>query len=217
MKPVHYYLLLTGLTLSPGINATELPVYNGPDFIATQQIQEPGNENSQGTVYFSKAGSRMEFDTPIGKTMAGFDFAKGKCWFASVSQKIYMEGKVDMKTGDCDADLNMGPPGEETVVGGLMASEPCEGYSNKQKLGNKTLAGRDTEEWQCADPRIGQAKHWFDTKLKLVIREETPYSRDELTSFQFKKVDPAIFASPKGFKRVNKNEFMQALMSAVPR
>ena len=214
MKPLNTTFVMFCLAITQSSVAAGLQPYTGPDFVATQQTSDQSAEPSKGTVYFSKAGNRVEFDTPIGKTMAGADFNTGKCWFASAGQKIYMEGDIDKKTGDCSADLNMGPPGGE-IVGGLMANEPCEGFASKKKMGNKNAAGRTTEQWGCRDPRAGEAMHWYDAKLKLVVKEETPYTKDELINIRFKKVDPGLFKTPKGFKRVDKNQFMQALMSAA--
>lgn len=217
MKQLSILLIPACLAMNQTSLAAPPTPYDGPDFIATQQTLDQGSEPTKGTVYFSKAGNRIEFDTPIGKTIAGADFSKNKCWFASTGQKIYMEGSFDKTTGDCDASLNMGPPGAEVTVGGLMAPQPCEGFSNKQKLGNKQLNGRSVEQWGCKDANSGRAMHWYDPKLKLVVGEETPYTKEQLTDIKFKKVDPGLFVVPKGFKRVNKSQFMQALMSSSMR
>jgi len=217
MKNLNLIFTVLCLGVTSSIQAANPGPYGGPDFIATQQSIEEGTDPSQGTVYFSKKGNRTEFDSPIGKTIAGADYAKGKCWFASTGQKIYVEGNIDKKTGDCDADLSMGPVGSEVIVGGLMSPQPCEGFSIKKKLGSKKLAGRTTEQWGCRDNQAGEAIQSYDAKLKLVISEETRYSKETLTNIKFKKIDPRLFSSPKGFKRVNKTQFMQAMMKGAMR
>ncbi len=217
MKNTKLIISLLCLGVTSSLQASNPSPYAGPDFVATQESIEEGSDPSKGTVYFGKAGNRVEFDSPMGKTIAGADYSKGKCWFASNGEKIYVEGRIDKKTGDCDANLSMGPAGNEVVVGGLMSSQPCEGYSTKKKLGNKELAGRATEQWGCRDNQAGEAIHSYDSKLKLVISEETRYSREILTNIKFKKINPDLFASPKGFKRVNKTQFMQAMMKGTMR
>ena len=69
--------------------------------------------------------------------------------------------------------------------------------------------------WGCADERAGEAKQWYDPKLKIVIKDESQYSKDELSQFKFETIDSAKFNPPVGYKKVEKIEFMQALMGAV--
>lgn len=211
MKTLNVIFILLCLGTTQTSMAANPSPYQGPDFVATQKTAEQGNESSQGKVYFSKAGNRIEF----GSTIAGADFVKGKCWFASTGQKIYVEGNIDKNTGDCDADLSMGAPRGEATVGGLMSSQACEGFSVKKKLESKKQAGRTIEKWGCRDNRSDEAIHWYDAKLKLVVREKTRYAQDELINIKFKKLNISLFSSPKGYKRVNKNQFMQTLMSGA--
>ena len=213
MKTLNVIFILLCLgTIQSSLAANPTP-YQGPDFTATQKSLEEGNETSEGKVYFSKTGNRTEF----GDTIAGADFIESKCWFASTRQKIYVEGNIDKKTGDCDVDLSMGASQGEVTVGGLMSSQACEGFSVKKKLGSNKQAGRTIEKWGCRNSHSGEAIHWYDAKLKLVVREETRYSKDELINIKLKKLNTSLFSSPKGYKRVNKNQFLQALMSGAMR
>lgn len=216
MKYLSTVFLITCFGLS-NLACAAGPGWDGPDFVATQKIQELGVDPEIGQVFYSKHGNRFEMDSPVGKSVAVANWKEGRCWMSNAKFKIYMEGKIDPKTGDCDADLNFGPASSEVTVGGLMALAPCEGYATKQKLGIKTLSGRKVEQWSCQDARAGKAMHMYDTKLKLVIGEQTRYSKEELINIKFRKVDTALFAKPKGFKQVNKNQFMQTMMGAAMR
>lgn len=214
MRPLLTLIIIVNLVI-PGTSFAAKVGWHGPDFIATQHSRDPDGAIMTGQVLYSSAGSRIEMDSPVGKTIAAANFKTGQCWFASERLKIFIEGKLEAETGDCDAELHMGSEGDDVVVGGLLARAPCDGFAEKKQMGSATVAGRATEVWACADDRAGEAKQWFDSKLKIVIKDDSQYSKDDLSEFKFQPIDAVKFNPPVGYKKVEKLEFMQALMGAA--
>lgn len=82
------------------------------------------------------------------------------------------------------------------------------GVSELKMLGNDNLHGRKVEQWEYhySNPAGQQrlSKQWYDSELKMVIREEMPggYLR-EIKNIKIAKQDAKLFSVPKGYKKIN--------------
>ncbi len=210
---------LLGLMMA-GVAAAGTATWQGPSLIATQIDSHKGDPQSreQGKIHISKEGMRGEFGGAAGRTMIIINFKSGKCWYVAEKQKIYTEGKINPKTGDCPSPF--APPGlaDAETVSGLMASEPCEGYARKQQQGADTVAGRKARKWLCTGKRGEAAMHWYDSSLKIVIKEATAEGEmSELRDIKQASFSSSLLQQPKGYRRVSGPEFMQKLMAGAMR
>ncbi len=117
--------------------------------------------------------------------------AKGTMWQIFPDKKIYWERK-----GNYSAD----PP---PLPGD--SRHPCAQTLSCTKLGDDTVAGRQTEKWQISMKQEGQSSLvWVDPKLGIPVREEiTGLLAKELRNVKEEPQPDSLFEVPAGFQKVD--------------
>ncbi|HKJ72449.1 MAG TPA: hypothetical protein VKA55_11895 [Gammaproteobacteria bacterium] len=145
------------------------------DSVTYQEGQEPAGSV---TVYMGPEGRRLEGIPPRGITLV--QPADGdKRWL------------VDPERGQFAVDRSQG---KGTSIGGVLAHQPCQGFTDARRLGPDSVNGRKTTKWRCHHPAFGTVTQWFDPAIHTVIRDRSADGQiQELRGIRIGDQDPALF------------------------
>lgn len=194
-----------------------MPAYKGKSFKATFKIADRKGRGMNMTIYRSRAGMRQEFDQQqMGRAMIGMQMKTGgACWYASEKARVYMGGKL-RADGSCTAMAQMGggkaQGGPQPGAGG---DQVCPDKKGQKKLGADKVLDRPATKYQCVMSDGDTATVWIDNELKMVTRMTFSKGSQEMTSIKFMRVPSSSYNPPKGYRKVNQQGFMQAMMQSM--
>ena len=206
MKNIHRFITLiaAGVLLSTPASVVALGAWTGKPLSAMQvetNQYEPGDIQTH-RIYLSTTGYRAESLGADG-LISIIDYRQHLCWFVQ-KDGTYIEDPLDPASGYCspvEVPAAMEPRAD---LGGVLSTQPCDGYDLSRQLGTETVNGRNAQKWACGhSPTRKEATHWFDPVLKLVVREKTDDGTTiEIRNIQFAPQPASLFRLPSGLTRV---------------
>jgi hypothetical protein len=143
--------------------------------VTYREGQEPAGSV---TVYMGPEGRRLEGIPPRGITMVVP---------ADSDQRWLVDPRRDMYA----VDPSRGKGGN---LGGVLSHKPCEGFAERERVGEVTMNGRKTVKWECRHPAFGQVTQWFDPAINTVVRDRTGRGEvQELRKIRVGAQDPELF------------------------
>lgn len=98
---------------------------------------------------------------------------------------------------------------EEDFWGSLRAGDnPCDGYGKAEKIGKRSIMGRETVRWECHDPEDSEEPEstdlWIDAKLGIPLRmESSDGSSFELSNIREGQPPADKFQLPAGYRKLS--------------
>jgi hypothetical protein len=98
---------------------------------------------------------------------------------------------------------------EEDFWESLRAEDnPCNGYQSAEKIGKRSVSGRETVRWECSGPEDSDTPEstdlWIDAKLGIPLRmESSDGSSFELSNIREGKPPADTFQLPAGYRKVS--------------
>ena len=179
MRRMALALTVCGLIPVTAPTAAAEDLGNAPGFQAESvSFREGGEPSRRVQVHMGPEGRRLEGIPPRGITLIAPADGDQR-WLVDGQEKVYAMDKTRGKGGS---------------LGGVLAHQPCKGFSDAQRLGPATINGRDTVKWKCSHPAFGKVTQWFDPAINTVIRDRTGRGEvQELRNIQVGDQDPALF------------------------
>lgn len=145
----------------------------GVIFSAERRVYDAENPAvvEKSNIYSSKVGTRIEHGEGQEKAISIVNYQKQKCWLIQPEKKVYYEVALDPETKQCKR-LDLAGFRPETQNSGVFFPRPCFGFKSMKVLGEEYAMGRFIAKWQCLGDEGGATvQHWYDTTLRMVIRE----------------------------------------------
>ena len=157
---------------------------------------ESPSERMKGKMFVDGARLRMDMNTPDGSISYIVTGAKtdDRFYMLMHEQKSYMTSLV----GDAEDDPWVALRGTDN---------PCEDYRKSQNLGQKTINGRKSVQWNCSDPEEQEEPAnislWIDSKLNIPVKMEgSDGTRYELKNIKEGKPSAEKFKTPAGYREI---------------
>lgn len=168
-----------GLATMPSLGNASENLGDAPGFQAHSVTYAEGEEaESVVEVYMAPEGRRLEGVPPHDLTVISPSGAD-KRWLLDSEGRRYA----------VDSSVSKG-----STLGGVLAHEPCKGFSEAKKLGEVSFNERDVGKWECHHPSYGKVVQWFDPTINTVIRDRTANGKiQELRDIRVGAQDPGKF------------------------
>lgn len=167
------WVLLAVAFFAAATAQAEYDKWNGVIFSAERSVYnvEKPEVVEKSKVYFSKVGTRIESGEGLEKAISIVNYQKQKCWLIQPEKKVYYEVIFDPETKQCNR-LDIAGFRPETQNPGIFFPRPCFGFKSMKVLGEEYDMGRLIAKWQCMGDEGGATvQHWYDSTLRMVIRE----------------------------------------------
>jgi hypothetical protein len=153
-------------------------------------------------VYASAIGIRVEGmqdpNSPIKNMTSIFRFKENQTWLIDPVQKAYIV--LDNETADMV---------EDEYAGGILATQPCEEFTQTKKLGQVSFQERQVEKWQCDNPaKKIKVLQLYDANLGVVVHENIDGKIVELRKIKPGSQSGDLFQAPKDFRRMSLVEML---------
>lgn len=153
-------------------------------------------------VYVSAIGIRVEGmqdpGSPIKNMTSIYRFNENQTWLIDPAQKAYIVLDND------NADMV-----EDEYAGGILATQPCEEFTQTKKLGQVSFQERQVEKWQCANPsKKIKVMQFYDANLGVVVHENNDGKIVELRKIHPGSQSGDLFQAPKDYRRMSLVEML---------
>lgn len=191
------------------------PLANAQDFSADVVSTRQDGNGGRGKIYSTKDKVRWETQdqnsSMMGMSAIVIDEAQGKNFVLIEQRHMYVESFPGMTRMPLIAQFwHVQDVGDACPQWKRMAEQykTDKNWGSCTKVGNDTVNGRSAVKYEGVSTKGEKSYYWIDTKLKCVIKGDSPTGGMELRNIQEGPQPASLFEIPAGYTKFDMGGMM---------